>query len=39
VGLGSVSKKVPKKFVAQTVAVGKLIAAGRITVRTNVKKG
>jgi basic membrane protein A and related proteins len=39
VGLGSVSKKVPKKFVVRTVAVGKLIAAGKITVKTNVKKG
>jgi basic membrane protein A and related proteins len=39
VGLGSVSKKVPKKFVVRTVAVGKLIAAGKIAVKTNVKNG
>jgi basic membrane protein A and related proteins len=37
VGLGSVNKKVPKKFVAQTVAVGKLVASGKIIVKTNVK--
>jgi basic membrane protein A len=38
VGLGTVSKKVPKKFVAQTIAIGKKIAAGKIVVKTNVKK-
>jgi basic membrane protein A len=37
VGLGSVNKKVPKKFVERTVAIGKLVASGRIVVKTNVK--
>lgn len=36
VGLGSVNKKVPKSFIAKTVAIGKQIAAGKIVVRTNV---
>ena len=33
VGLGSVSPKVPKAFVAKTIAVGKLIATGKIKVK------
>ena len=37
VGLGSVSKKVPKAFVAKTVAVGKLIAQGKIKVKPTIK--
>jgi basic membrane protein A len=37
VGLGSVSKKVPKAFVAKTVAVGEQIAAGKIKVKPTIK--
>jgi basic membrane protein A and related proteins len=37
VGLGSVSRRVPKADVAKTVAVGKLIAAGKIAVKPVVK--
>jgi basic membrane protein A and related proteins len=37
VGLGSVSKRVPKAFVAKTVAIGKQIAAGKIKVKPIVK--
>ena len=37
VGLGSVSKKVPKAFVAKTLAVGKLIASGKIKVKPIIK--
>jgi basic membrane protein A and related proteins len=37
VGLGSVSPKVSKAFVAKTKAVGKLIAAGKIKVKPEVK--
>jgi basic membrane protein A and related proteins len=37
VGLGSVSKKVPKAFVAKTVAVGQQIAAGKIKVKPTIK--
>jgi basic membrane protein A len=37
IGLGSVSPKVSKAFVAQTNAVGKQIAAGKITVKPEVK--
>jgi len=37
VGLGSVNKKVPKAFVAKTVAIGKLIASGKIKVKPTIK--
>jgi basic membrane protein A and related proteins len=37
VSLGSVSPKVPKAYVKKTVAVGKLIAAGKIKVKATVK--
>jgi basic membrane protein A len=37
VGLGSVSPKIPKKFVVQTKAVGALIAAGKIVVKPVIK--
>ncbi len=37
VGLGSVNKKVPKAFVAKTVAIGKLIASGKIKVKATIK--
>jgi basic membrane protein A len=37
VGLGSVSKKVPKAFVAKTVAVGLQIAEGKIKVKPTIK--
>ena len=37
VGLGSVNKKVPKAFVAKTLAVGKLIASGKIKVKPTIK--
>jgi basic membrane protein A and related proteins len=36
VGLGSVSKKVPKSFVVRTVAIGQQIASGKIVVKKNV---
>jgi basic membrane protein A len=37
VGLGSVSKKVPKSLVAKTNAIGKQIAAGKIKVKRTIK--
>jgi basic membrane protein A len=37
VGLGSVSKKIPKAFVAKTKAVGTQIAAGKIKVKKSIK--
>jgi basic membrane protein A and related proteins len=37
VGLGSVSKKVPKAFVAKTVAIGLLVAQGKIKVKPTIK--
>jgi basic membrane protein A and related proteins len=37
VGLGSVSPKVPKAFVAKTNAVGKQIASGKIKVKRTIK--
>jgi basic membrane protein A len=37
VGLGSVSPKVPKSFVAKTKAIGKQIGAGKIKVKAIVK--
>jgi basic membrane protein A len=37
VGLGSVSPKIPKSFVAKTNAIGKQIAAGKIKVKSQVK--
>jgi basic membrane protein A and related proteins len=37
VGLGSVSPKVPKAFVAKTKAVGKQIASGKIKVKRTIK--
>jgi len=37
VGLGSVSPKIPKSFVAKTNAVAKLIASGKIKVKNQVK--
>ena len=37
VGLGSVSKKVPKTLVARTNAIGKQIAAGKIKVKRTIK--
>jgi basic membrane protein A len=37
VGLGSVSPKIPKAFVAKTIAVGKLVGSGRIKVKPVVK--
>ena len=37
VGLGSVSPKIPKAYVAKTLAVGKLIAPGKIKVKPIVK--
>jgi basic membrane protein A len=37
VSLGSVSPKVPKAYVTKTVAIGKLIAAGKIKVKPTVK--
>lgn len=37
VGLGSVSKKIPKSLVAKTKAVSKLIASGKIKVKNSIK--
>jgi basic membrane protein A len=37
VGLGSVSSKIPKSEVAKTVAIGRLIAAGKIVVKPEIK--
>ena len=37
VSLGSVSPKIPKAYVAKTIAIGKLIAAGKIKVKPIVK--
>jgi basic membrane lipoprotein Med (substrate-binding protein (PBP1-ABC) superfamily) len=37
VSLGSVSPKIPRAYVLKTVAVGKLIAAGKIKVKPIVK--
>ncbi len=37
VGLGSVSPKVPKSLVAQTVAIGKKVASGQIRVKAVIK--
>jgi basic membrane lipoprotein Med (substrate-binding protein (PBP1-ABC) superfamily) len=37
VGLGSVSPKIPKDYVAKTVAIGKQIGDGKITVKPTVK--
>ena len=35
VGLGSVSPKIPKAYVTKTIAIGKLIAAGKIKVKAD----
>jgi len=37
VGLGSVSPKIPKSFVAKTNAIAKQIAAGKIKVKNQIK--
>jgi basic membrane protein A and related proteins len=37
VGLGSVNPKVPKAFVAKTLAIGKQIASGKIKVKPTIK--
>jgi len=37
VGLGSVSPKIPQSYVAQTLAIGKLIGQGKIVVKPTIK--